>query len=161
RDQAVRAVELVATRFGISRKIAAAASDAAHDLLMYAMIDAPVDGRGRRRYRSDHAGSVALEPTEVPTLQLTVDSSHLALDVTEPFGRLTRASLVGDILRGPSGGTNDGVGFFNLFSSSSVLRVEVLPGRHSLISWMVDRAVPQRDRRAHARSLYFIEGGSS
>lgn len=160
RDRTVRAVELVATRFGISRKIAATAADAAHELLVHAMIDAPVDARGRRRYAADRTAQIALEPAEVPTMQLTVDTSHLAIDVTEPFGRLSRRVLLGGILQGRVGNTDvrEGIGFFNLFTTAAVLRVEVRPGRSTLVSWMVDRVVSTRDRRAMPRSLYYIEG---
>ncbi|MEN0068008.1 MAG: hypothetical protein AAGA48_38115 [Myxococcota bacterium] len=170
RERAVRAVELVATRFGITRRVAATAADAAHELLMNAMYDAPIDSRGRRRYAGDRQASIALEQGEVPTMQLTVDSSHLALDVSDPFGRLPRQKVFGGILRGRSGaqaprwGTviddsegGAGLGLFNLFHSSAVLRVEVAKGRHTLVSWMVDRAVPIRDRRTMARSLHFVE----
>jgi len=170
RDQTVRAVEVVAMRFGISNRLAAAAADAAHELLMNAMYDAPVDATGRPRYAANRQSEIDLEPHEVPTLRLTVDCSHLSLDVTDPFGRLDRASLFGGILRGRAGrsGRPDevldlaqggaGLGLFNLFSSAAVLRVEVAPGRQTLVSWTLDRTVVQREQRALPRSLYFVEG---
>lgn len=167
RDLAIRSVELVAARFGIHRKVAATAADAAHELLMNAMVDAPVDGRGRPRFSGDRDAVVQLTEDEAPTLQLTVDSSHLALDVTDPFGRLERDHLFEAILRGRTGrpgttppGQRPGLGLFNLFHSAAVLRVEVSPGHHTLVSWIVDRGVSARDRRSMARSLYFVQSST-
>ncbi len=171
RDQTVRAVQLVAMRFGIGRRLAGVAADAAHELLMNAMYTAPVDAQGRPRYAGDRRAELELEDHEVPTLRLTVDSSHLALDIVDPFGRFPRDRLFGGILRGRTGalsGTDDevldmsrggaGLGLFNLFNTAAVLRVEVVPGRQTLVSWMIDRTITVRSQRSLARSVYFIEG---
>ncbi|MEO0600930.1 MAG: hypothetical protein AAF211_05810 [Myxococcota bacterium] len=173
RDQTVRAVEVVAMRFGISNRLAATAADAAHELLMNAMYDAPAHPNGTPRYAADRQADIALEPREVPTLRLTVDSSHLSLDATDPFGRLGRTHLFGGILRGRGGrGSRPdevldlshggaGLGLFNLFNSAAVLRAEVTPGAQTLVSWTLDRTVGQRDQRALPRSLYFVQGSPS
>lgn len=171
RDQSVRAVELVAMRFGIARRLAAAAADAAHELLMNAMYDAPVDASGTARYAIDRRADISLEEHEVPTLQLTVDSSHLALDIIDPFGRLARSKLFGGILRGRSGAVatqansvldmsegGAGLGIFNLYNSSAILRVEVVPGRRTMVSWLIDRSVNVRTQRSMPRSVYYIQG---
>lgn len=170
RDQTVRAVEVVAMRFGISNRLAATAADAAHELLMNAMYDAPVDAHGLPKYASDRRADIELEPDEVPTLRLTVDSSHLSLDVIDPFGRLGRTSLFGGILRGRGGQGQRpedvldisqggaGLGLFNLFSSAAVLRVEVVTGQLTMVSWTLDRTVGQREQRGLPRSLYYVEG---
>ncbi len=173
RDQTVRAVELVAGRFGIGRRLASAAADAAHELLMNAMYDAPVDASGRALYAADRQAAVELQEHEVPTLRLTVDPRHLALDILDPFGRLPRGKLFGGILRGRSGAAASdpskvldvshggaGLGLFNLFNSSAVLRAEVVPGESTLVSWVIDRTVNQREQRHLAHSLYFVEGAS-
>ena len=169
RDQTVRAVEVVAMRFGIGNRLAAAAADAAHELLMNAMYDAPVDADGFPKYAADRQANLELRDEEVPTLRLTVDSSHLSLDVTDPFGRLTRSSLFNGVLRGLSGRAEAvldtshggaGLGLFNLFNSSAVLRVEVVPQRLTMVSWTLDRTVGQREQRSLPRSLYFIRGAA-
>ncbi len=171
RDQTVRAVELVAMRFGIGRRLAGAAADAAHELLMNAMYDAPVDASGHPRYAGDRQRDINLEEHEIPMLRLTVDSSHLALDISDPFGRLPRGKLFGGILRGRSGVLAEhassvldvsdggaGLGLFNLYSTAAVLRVEVVAGQQTLVSWMIDRTINQREARSLARSVYYIEG---
>ena len=158
-------------RFGIGRRLAGTAADAAHELLMNAMYDAPVDASGSPRYAEDRQADIRLEEHEIPVLRLTVDSSHLALDIIDPFGRLPRGKLFGGILRGRSGALASrassvldvsdggaGLGLFNLFSSGAVVRAEVVPGRQTLVSWMLDRTVNQREIRSLPRSLYYLEG---
>lgn len=171
RDQAVQAVELVATRFGMSRRSAAMAADASHELLMNAMYDAPVDHNGNPRYAADRQAQIALAEAEVPMLRLTVDGSHLALDIADPFGRLARGKVYGGLLRGRIGTVASsathvldtshggaGLGMFNLFNSAAILRVEVVPQRQTFVSWILDRTVTQRTQRTQSRSLYFLEG---
>jgi hypothetical protein len=46
---------------------------------------------------------------------------------------------------------------FNLFNSAAILRIEVIPGRLTLVSWMLDRGVSLRTHRTQARSLTFVE----
>jgi hypothetical protein len=171
RDQTVQAVEVVATRFGMSRRASAMTADASHELLMNAMFDAPVDGAGRPKYAADRAAQITLAENEVPTLRLTVDGSHLALDISDSFGRLVRPKLFGGILRGRTGTVAShasavldvshggaGLGLFNLFNSAAILRIEVTPGRQTLVSWILDRTVGHRTQRTQAKSLYFVEG---
>jgi hypothetical protein len=170
RDQTVQAVELVATRFGMSRRAAAMAADASHELLMNAMYDAPIDATGHPRYAGDRQAQISLLDHEIPTLRLTVDGAHLALDISDPFGRLHRSKVFGGLLRGRTGAVapsassvldeshgGAGLGMFNLYNSSAVLRVEVQPGHQTLVSWMLDRRVSQRTQRKQSRSLYVLE----
>lgn len=171
RDQTVQAVEVVATRFGMSRRAAAMTADASHELLMNAMFDAPVDSSGRARYAADRAAQITLAEHEIPTLRLTVDGSHLALDISDPFGRLLRSKVFGGVLRGRTGAIatqassvldvshgGAGLGLFNLFNSAAILRIEVSPGRQTLVSWILDRTVGHRTQRTQTKSLYFVEG---
>jgi hypothetical protein len=171
RDQTVQAVETVATRFGMPRRAGVAAADASHELLMNAMYDAPIDSSGHPRYAKDRQAQITLQDHEIPTLRLTVDGAHLALDITDPFGRLHRQKVFGGLLRGRTGAVapsasavldtthgGAGLGMFNLFNSAAILRFEVLPGRQTMVSWILDRTPGPASHRARCRSLYFIEG---
>lgn len=170
RDKVVEAVEVVAHRFGMTSRMAKAAAEASHEMLMNAIYDAPVDKRGRPRYAAKRTSPVVLQSHEIPTLQVAVDGLHIALDITDPFGRLPREKLFSGILRGMSGATAEdaravldessggaGLGLFQLFNSSAILRVEVVPGRQTTVSWLLDLALERRPRQQTARSLYFIE----
>lgn len=161
RDQVVEAVESIAGRFGVPRRVAMNVSNAAHELLMNAMYDAPIDATGRSLYASDRAAIISLQEHEIPTLRLTVDSHYLALDVSDPFGRLSRAKLFGGLVRGRAGaidrsGGGAGLGLHRLFMSASVLRAEVASGRQTLVSWILDRRVDQMAQRTQARSIYYL-----
>ncbi|HHO54180.1 MAG TPA: hypothetical protein ENK18_25745 [Deltaproteobacteria bacterium] len=163
RDAAVGAVELVARQFGVGRRLATLASDAAHELLMNAMYNAPVDQWGKPRYEHDRGAEIHLADHEVPSLQLTVDHAHLALECVDPFGRLDRHHLLSGVLRGHHGevdhaGSGGGIGLFRLFSSASILRAEVVPGHRTSVSWIVDRTLDHRERYTTPRSLYFVTG---
>jgi hypothetical protein len=169
----VQAVEVVAKRFGIQGRSARVAADAAHELLMNAMYDAPVDAQGRLVYALDRTADIRLQDHEVPTLRLTVDAQHLALDMTDPFGRLPRDKIWQGILRGRGGQSGAagsevldvshggaGLGLFNLFTSAAVMRMEVVPNKSTTVSWIQARSVSQRDQRSLARSLYFLTLGN-
>jgi hypothetical protein len=170
-EQTVHAVETVSIRFGMSRRTAVMAADASHELLMNAMYDAPHDHAGRPKYANDRQAQVALAEDEVPTLRLTVDSTYLALDITDPFGRLARNKLYGGLLRAITGTTGPsaqaaldvshggaGLGLFKLYSTCTFLRAEVIPGHQTLVSWVVDRSVGGKAQRAAGRTIAYLEG---
>jgi hypothetical protein len=166
----VQAIETVSIRFGMSRRTAVMAADASHELLMNAMYDAPHDASGHAPYASDRQANITLAEHEVPTLRLTVDSQYLALDAVDPFGRLARAKWFSGLLRATTGSTSAtptavldeshggaGLGLFRLYSTATFLRAEVQPGRQTLVSWIVDRALGPKGQRSTGRSLAFIE----
>ena len=170
RDQAVEAVEVVAVRFGVPRRLASVVAEASHELLMNAMFDAPVDPDGRPRYAADRRAAISLLDHEVPTLRLSVDGAHVALDISDPFGRLPRDKLFGGLLRGRTGTVatsastvldtshgGAGLGLFKLFGSASILRVEVVPNCKTVVSWIMDRSVDRRAHRSQSRSVYYVQ----
>lgn len=170
RDQTVQAIETVSIRFGLSRRTAVMAADATHELLMNAMYDAPHDARGQPRYANDRQANITLAEAEIPTLRLTVDSQYLALDASDPFGRLARSKLFGGLLRAATGSSSSsptslldvshggaGLGLFKLFSTCTFLRAEVTPGRQTLVSWLVDRSLGGKTQRSAGRSVAYIE----
>lgn len=162
RDRVVESVETIARQFGVQGRFAEAASSAAHEMLMNAMYDAPIDRRGRKKYATKRQQAIHLEEHEIPTLQLTVDNKHLALDVIDPFGLLERHHLFSGVRRGLSStmdtsGGGAGLGLSALSTGSSILRVEIVPGCLTQVSWVLDRTLSQREKRKAPRSLYFVE----
>lgn len=157
-------VETISRRFGVSRRTAAAVSQAAHELLMNAMYDAPVDEHGNPKYAMNRTRTVTLDPADVPILELTISGDFVALDTLDRFGRLSRDRFYNGILRGLASATSTiqldtshggaGLGIHRLFHDSTILRAEVFPKKKTLVSWMIAR----RDRSsgpAPGRSLYF------
>lgn len=169
----VNQIERLALNVGVHRRTAEAVSVAAHELLMNAMYDAPVDAQGRLKYALDRSAMVALEPHEIPELRLTIDSRRIALDAVDPFGRLPRTRFFDGVLRGHRSLTairpedyldtsygGAGLGLHTLYTSGILLRAEVIPERITHVSWMVDRTAAGRELREAQRSLYFVTHGA-
>jgi hypothetical protein len=164
RDSAVEAVEMVGQRFGMSKQVARIAAEASHELLMNAMYDAPVDKRGRPRYADKRQSAISLQEHEIPTLQITVDGLHIAIDITDPFGRLAREKFFASLLRSqasdPTVAPDDSAapqGLASLFNSAAILRVEVVPARQTTVTWITELSLERRAQRQMPRSLYYVE----
>lgn len=165
--QIVERIEGMCVRMGVDRRNAVAVSTAAHELTMNAMYDAPVDEKGRPKYALDRRAQLELLDHEVPTLRFTLAGDYLALDVTDPHGRLPRNRFFEGVLRGhrnmmgvsteldtSHGGA--GLGLHTLYSSGAILRAELIPMQLTHVSWVLDRTVSRRDQRTMSRSLYFL-----
>lgn len=165
--QIVERIEAMCVRMGVDRRNAMAVSTAAHELTMNAMYDAPVDEKGQPKYALDRRAQLELLDHEVPTLRFTLAGEYLALDVTDPHGRLPRKRFFEGVLRGhrnmmgvsteldtSHGGA--GLGLHTLYSSGAILRAELVPLQLTHVSWVLDRAISRRDQRTMSRSLYFL-----
>ncbi|MEO0602793.1 MAG: hypothetical protein AAF211_15225, partial [Myxococcota bacterium] len=126
--------------------------------------DAPVDRQGRFRYAHARDQPVELRPPETPTLQLTVDGTSVAIDVVDPFGRLTADRFFGSLRRGLTPDQNlveldrshggAGLGLARSLREGTLLRAEVTPGVRTLVAWWRDRDRPPTEG---ARSAIFLE----
>jgi hypothetical protein len=153
-EQTVAGVEAVAFGFGIPRKSAVVAASAARDLLTNAMYEAPVDDRGRARYAAQKGQPITLEDREVPTLRLTVDGSFVALDCLDSYGRLAPSRVFVSLLKNRPANNHPGSGLWKLFTSSTILRVEVVVGQLTQVSWLASRGDPVA--RGEGQSLYVV-----
>jgi len=164
----VHRIETMCERLGVERRVGAAVSSAAHELLMNAMYDAPVGSGGKPRYAHDRTAQIELLPHEVPSLRFTVGGDWLALDAIDPFGRLPRNRFFEGVLRGhrsmsgaggPALDTSHGgagLGLHTLYMSGAVLRAELTPMVRTHVSWVYDRTASRRQRTKAPRSLYFL-----
>jgi hypothetical protein len=167
----VTQIEGIARNLGLHRREAATVSASAHELLMNAMYDAPVDARGAPVYAQQRQSAITLAEAEAPTLRFAVGPAHVVLDAVDPFGRLPRQRYFDAIVRGlhnmregapaaldtSHGGA--GLGLHTLFHSGCMLRAEVRPHHSTLVSWMLRRGLAPGDRASDARSLYFFAVG--
>lgn len=161
----VKQIEDIAKNLGADRREASVSASAAHELLMNAMYDAPVNESGQPIYAFDRKGEITLADRERPTFRLAVASGYIGFDVTDPFGRLPRNRFFESILRGhqargdgqllDSSHGGAGLGLFTLHASGSILRAEVRPLRETHVSWMLKRG-QQGQRRDTDRSVYFV-----
>lgn len=168
RDAVVSEVQWLAEKAGAPARTAEKLAEVAHELLMNAMYDAPVDAAGRARYAHNRKNEISLEDQEIPTFRLASDGVNLALQVVDTFGRLKRNQVFKSITRGLAavgGGTDDvldtshggaGLGLFKIYSSSAATVIEVEPGRYTMVTAFFDMNVNARDARTMPVSLHFF-----
>lgn len=169
RDHVVADVSRIATDSGADAKTAERVAGLAHELLMNAMYDAPVDQDGQPRYALDRTRDVVLEDAERPVLRLITDGVLLALEAFDPFGGLQRRHLVDRIARVASardaaaghdlidtshGGA--GLGMARLYTDSAVLLADVVRGRSTRVSSIHDLSVSPRELRGMPGSLHYF-----
>lgn len=155
-------IEDIARSLGCERKEANIVGSAAHELLMNAIYDAPVDTRGQPLYAFDRTREVQLAEPQRPVFRLAVGPDAIGLDVSDPFGRLPRTRFFESVLRGQDGEPpidsshgGAGLGLYTLLATGSVLRAELRPLKQTHVSWMLRRGLPQRAKSTE-RSLYFV-----
>lgn len=164
--QVVQAVANLSEELGLNRRAVAAATDAAHELLMNAMYDAPVIG-GEAVFAQDRTAEITLEAAHVPKLQLVCDGMHLGLQVIDPFGRLTRERALQSMGRGIAAATTTGgagpldtshggagLGLMRLYSTGAATLFDVVPGRSTRVTWLFDLTTKARDLRGLPNSLH-------
>jgi hypothetical protein len=175
RDRVVAEVGEVVVRAGGDAPTAERVSGLAHELLMNAMYEAPVDAYGRPRHARDRTRDVILGESERPTLRLVTDGVLLALEVADPFGGLERAHVFGSIARGLGAGASrqagivdaDGdpgtdptgqahTGMLQLYRDSAVLLVDVQRGQSSRVISVHELNTSAREIRGMPGSLHYF-----
>ena len=171
RDVVVAEVSQVVLQIGAAPRTADRVAEIAHELLMNAMYDAPVDERGRPRYAYDRSQDLVLGESERPTLSLATDGMALGLEVIDPFGGLKREHAIDGVARGLSvsspgsdqmedivdtshGGA--GLGMAKLYTGSAVLLCDVSPGRVTRVISLHEIDISPREMRALPGSLHFF-----
>lgn len=164
RDLAVAEAASLAERAGAPSRVAARVGEVAHELLMNAMYDAPVDQYGTPKYAHDRKRELELDAGEVPTFRFASDGVHLALQTIDPFGGLTRDAVLQGILRGRSGasaehvidtsGGGAGLGLYRIYSQGTVMIVDVDPGHYTSVTVFFDLDINPREARSLPVSLH-------
>lgn len=166
RDAAVAEIERYAALGGATSRLIERLAVVAHEMLMNAMYDAPVDASGRALYAHDRKQDVILDDREAPTLRLGIDGMTAALEVTDPFGRLLRKHVLGSILRGVEGARDDqanvldtthggaGLGFYRMYTSCTCVVVDVKPHASTRVLALFDIDASAREARAAPASLH-------
>jgi hypothetical protein len=161
RDEAVMKIGEYISALAVPRRIVDMFGELAHELLMNAIYDAPIDAQGRPKYAGDRKASIQLAEAERPRLHLACDGSRLALQIRDPFGRLERGHVVEGLARGLAGGEQDrthggaGLGFMVCHNSTSALFFDVARGRHTEVTALFELDMNLRELRTQAKSLHF------
>lgn len=170
RDQVVSTLATLAARAGANQRMIGKISEVSHELLMNAMYDAPVNRYGELRYAYDRRAEITLDVHEVPNARFATDGSLLGIQVTDPFGRLTRRHALSSIARGQSAAHAEradqvidvshggaGLGLWKIYSSSAITIVELIAGRMTSVTAMFDLDASPRDIRVMPPSLHVFE----
>jgi hypothetical protein len=161
RDAAAGQIQDFIAQLGAPRRIAEMFAELGHELIMNAMYDAPVDAFGRVKYAADRKADIALADHERPAVRLATDGTRLALQVSDPFGRLERRHVVDGLARGLAGGELDrthggaGLGMLVCHNASTALWFDVVPGQRTEVTALLELDVNLRELRTSARSLHF------
>lgn len=174
RDQVVAEVAQIAERAGAPSRTSERLAVVAHELLMNAMYDAPVDEDGNLRYSLDRRQSITLGDQEVPTFRVACDGAYVGLQVVDPFGRLRRSAVYSGIARGMSasgagreaseildtsaGGA--GLGMFKIYSSSAAVMFDIEPNQYSMVTSIFDLQVNPRELRTMPVSVHVFDRGT-
>ena len=169
RDFVVGEVSSLAERAGAMSRLIQRVGEVAHEMLMNAMYDAPVDEHGDPIYAHDRKRDLELGEREAPTFRFAADGVNLAMQVVDPYGRLKRAHVLEGIRRGRGGGSDSsdvidtsgggaGLGLSRIYSQSSVMVVDVEPKRYTSVTVFFDMDVNPREARSMPVSLHFFGG---
>ncbi|MEZ4362946.1 MAG: hypothetical protein R3B48_22335 [Kofleriaceae bacterium] len=170
RDAVTSELGALAERAGATGRMIGRISETCHELLMNAMYDAPVNHYGEPRYAFDRRASVALDEHEIPTTRFATDGTLIALQVTDPFGRLTREHVLAGIGRGQAAAhTADadriidtsyggaGLGLWKIYSSAAATIVDVVVGHSTNLIAVFDIDVGARESRTMPPSLHLFD----
>ncbi|RMH38240.1 MAG: hypothetical protein D6689_19830 [Deltaproteobacteria bacterium] len=163
RDRVVHQVAEFIGRLGVPKRIGEMFSELAHEMLMNAMFDAPVDERGEPKYALDRKAALALPEAERPTLRLATDGAKLVLQVTDPFGRLERKHVFAGLSRGLAGGAMDtshggaGLGMVVCHNSTVAMIFDVVRGQKTEVTGVFDLDLNLREFRTRGKSLHYFE----
>jgi hypothetical protein len=131
RERVVLDIGHLVERTGAADRTSARIGEVAHELVINATYVAPVDAAGDPRYAGDRNAEVTLAPREVPVMRFATDGILVALQMTDPFGRLTRGDVLTGIRRGMGAGRaaaadvvdrnngGAGLGLWRIYSSST------------------------------------------
>lgn len=163
RDHAVAEVSDLSERAGAQPRVQKRIAEVAHEMLMNAIYDAPVGADGAPKYAQDRRQDVSLSTEEAPTFRFATDGLQVALQVVDPFGRLTRNHVIGGILRGRSSTQLDtsnggaGLGLYQIYSQSTVVIVDVSPNHYTSVTTFFDLDVAPREARSMPVSLHLFD----
>ena len=163
RDAAVARVQDFVSALQVPKRLAEMMSELAHELLMNAMYDAPVDLAGQPKYAHDRKADITVADDERARLRLATDGTRVILQVRDRFGGLRRRHVVDSLARGLAGGEMDqshggaGLGMAVCHHNALAMFFEVSPGRHTEVTAMLELDLNLREVRTLARSLHLFD----
>jgi hypothetical protein len=163
RDATVARVQKYIEKLGVPKRVSEMFGELAHELLMNAIYDAPVDAAGQPRFAHDRKANVQLDDKDAATLRLACDGTRLAIQVIDPFGRLERKHVFQGLARGLKGGQMDqshggaGLGMTVCHNATVAMLFDVQRGQKTEVTGVFDLDLNLREFRTQAKSLHYFE----
>lgn len=163
RDVVVGKVQRFVSRLGMPGRLGEIFGEMTHELLMNAIFDAPVDAGGQPKYAADRKAHVELLETEQPQVRVASDGSYMVVQVIDHFGRLERPHVFGALERTLASGEMDasyggaGLGMAICHNATIAMFFDVIRGRSTEVTAMLDLEWNLRDLKTRAKSLHYFE----
>lgn len=162
-------------RIGITRRTKQRIVGVAHEMLMNAMYDAPVNERGQHRFAYNREQHISLDPRDAPQFSLGTDGLTLALQVSDPFGGLRRKHVFGSIGRGLRSTEADarpdeiidtshggaGLGLHRIVSEATTTVFDIVPNSSTVVTATFELDHSNRELRKIPRSLHYFQRAST
>lgn len=160
-------------QLGVSARFTRRIVGVAHEMLMNAMYDAPVDDSGCPKYAHNRTSAISLTPRETPCLSLASDGLTLVLQVADPFGGLRREHVYRSIQRGFRSQDPDakreeiidtshggaGLGIHRIVFGADATVFDVVDGTSTVVTTSFELGRSNREMRTSPKSLLFFRRG--
>jgi hypothetical protein len=171
KPELLRAVSDYLHEIGCNSRLAHLAQNVADELLMNALYNAPLDSAGSPKYaRLDRSQTVSLLPHEAAHFRYASDGRNLAISVADPFGHLSRDTVLRYLRKCFLGGETQiddkdggsGLGFYYIFESLNYFVINVAPSRCTETIGIMDISGSYRDFAERPKSIHvFYDKGES
>lgn len=149
----IRTVSDYATLLGCNARLIEMIETVVDELVTNAIYNAPRKQDGTPKYAQlSRRETVVLEQQEVGELQFACDGSYIAIGQRDPFGALTRDTVVSYLTRCLDKGPNQlsdraggaGIGLYQVFQSLSKFIINIDPGHRTEVICLIDLRVNMR-----------------
>ncbi len=164
RDHAVQETIAFAGKLGAPKRVGEMLGELAHELIMNALYDAPVDELGQPRYAHDRKQEISLGAEDAAVYRCGSDGVRIAVEIIDHFGRLERKHVFGGLVRGLKAGQMDtagggaGLGMLVSYRSTTALFYDVVRGQRTRVTGLFDLDLNLREFRLLPKTIHFPEG---
>jgi len=164
RDHAVHETMAFAGKLGAPKRVGEMLGELAHELIMNALYDAPVDEMGKPRYAHDRKAEISLDSDDAAVYRCGSDGVRIAVEISDHFGRLERKHVFGGLVRGLKAGQMDtagggaGLGMLVSYRSTTALFYDVEPRLRTRVTGIFDLDLNLREFRLLPKTIHFPEG---
>ncbi len=161
----IHEVASYANTLGCNERVVELIETVVDELVTNAIYNAPRTATGVAKYaRLSRREPVTLNDEEVGHLEFACDGDYIAISQVDPFGALTRDTVVSYLnrclVKGPeqisdaSGGA--GIGLFRVFQSLSKFIINIDPGRRTEVICLLDLRLTMKRFRQAAKSFHIF-----